>query len=151
MPMPRIARMFLVPASMALAVAGAWAQAASPVGLWKTIDDDGKTEKSLVRIAEGGGVLTGKIEKIFDPAKQDARCDKCTDSRKDQPLVGFPVIRNVKAGDDGVWSGGDITDPNNGKVYKVKIKPVDDGKKLEVRGYVGFSLLGRTQTWIRVE
>ena len=139
----------LVVGAMTVA-SGAFAQA-SPVGLWKTIDDDGKTEKSLVRIAEDGGVLTGKIEKVFDVTKQDARCDKCSDDRKDKPMLGFPVIRNVKAANDGVWSGGDITDPNNGKVYKVKIKPVDEGKKLEVRGYIGFSLLGRTQTWVRVE
>ena len=92
----------------------------TPVGLWKTIDDDGKTEKSLVRITESGGVLTGKIEKHLRPdAKADAVCDKCADERKDKPIVGMTIIRNVKqdAGRANVWDGGHILDPNNGKTY----------------------------------
>jgi uncharacterized protein (DUF2147 family) len=135
-----------------MAHALAFAQA-NPAGLWKTIDDDGKTEKSLVRITEAGGVFSGKIEKVFDPAKQTAVCDQCSDDRKGSPMVGFQVIRNVKAkdGDDTMWDGGDITDPNNGKVYKVRMKPVDGGKKLEVRGYIGAPILGKTQTWLRME
>lgn len=126
---------------------------ASPVGLWKTIDDDGKTEKSLVRISEVGGVLTGTIEKVFDGAKPDARCDKCSDDRKDKPVVGMAIIRNVKqdAYDKALWGGGEILDPNNGKLYKARLKPVDGGKKLEMRGYVGMPMFGRTQTWLRVE
>lgn len=125
----------------------------SPVGLWKTIDDDGKTEKSLVRITEAGGVLTGTIEKVFDPAKQDAKCDKCSDDRKDKLVLGMAIIRNVKqdADDKAQWSGGEILDPNNGKLYKARLKPVDSGKKLEMRGYVGMPMFGRTQTWLRVE
>jgi uncharacterized protein (DUF2147 family) len=135
-----------------LAHALAFAQA-SPAGLWKTIDEDGKTEKSLVRITETGGVFSGKIEKVFDPAKQNAVCDQCSDDRKGAPMVGFLVIRNVKAkdGDNTMWDGGDITDPNNGKVYKVRMKPIDGGQKMEVRGYIGAPILGRTQTWLRVE
>jgi len=138
--------------SVVLASGAALAQA-TPVGLWKTIDDDGKTEKSLVRITESGGVVSGKIEKIFDPAKQGAVCDKCSDERKDKLVVGLPIIRNVKhnADDKELWDGGEILDPNNGKTYRVRLKPADGGKKLDVRGYVGAPLLGRTQTWIRVE
>lgn len=129
----------------------AWAQS-TPEGLWKTIDDDGKTAKSLVRIAEKDGVYTGQIEKIFDPAKQNNVCNKCTDTRKDQPLLGLTILRNVKASSEaGLWEGGDITDPNNGKIYKVNMRLEDGGKKLNVRGYLGISLFGRTQTWERVE
>jgi uncharacterized protein (DUF2147 family) len=126
---------------------------ANPAGLWKTIDDDGKTEKSLVRISEAGGVFSAKVEKVFDPARQDAKCDKCSDERKDQPVIGMTIIKGVKANadDKALWDGGEILDPNNGKTYKVRIKPVDGGKKLEVRGYVGAPLLGRTQTWLRAE
>ena len=126
---------------------------ATPAGLWKTIDDESKTEKSLVRISEAGGIFSAKIEKIFDAAKQDARCDKCSDDRKDQPIVGLNILRNVKkSGNDAeLWDGGEILDPNNGKVYKVRLNPVDGGKRLEVRGYIGMPMLGRTQTWIRVE
>jgi uncharacterized protein (DUF2147 family) len=126
---------------------------ATPAGLWKTIDDETKAEKSLVRITEAGGVFTGKIEKLLDPAKQESKCDKCTDERKDQPVLGMTILRNVKPHEDekGRWDGGDILDPNNGKVYKVRIKTADEGKKLEVRGFIGAPLLGRTQAWIRVE
>jgi uncharacterized protein (DUF2147 family) len=127
---------------------------ASPVGLWKTIDDGTKKEKSLVRISDQGGVLIGRIEKLLDPqAKPDAVCDKCSDERKGQPIVGLNIIRNVRpnAEDASTWDGGDILDPNNGKVYRVRLKPVDGGKKLEVRGYIGAPLLGRTQVWQRVE
>ena len=125
----------------------------TPVGLWKTIDDDGKTEKSLVRIADSGGVLTGTIEKVFDPAKQDAKCDKCTDERKDKPVTGLTIIRNVRqdADEKTLWAGGEILDPNNGKTYKTRLKPVEGGKQLEVRGYIGAPLFGRTQVWHRVE
>ena len=138
--------------ALALATAGAAALAqATPVGLWKTIDDDGKTEKSSVRITETAGLVSGKIEKIADSGKAADVCDKCSDERKDKPIVGMTIIRNAKKGDDGVWAGGDILDPSNGKVYKLHLKPVDGGKKLEVRGYVGLPLLGRTQTWVRAE
>jgi len=129
----------------------AWAQT-TPAGLWKTIDDETKAEKSLIRITENGGVFTGKVEKILSD-KPDAKCVDCTDERKDQPVLGMTILRNIKAdGDDkNTWVGGDILDPNNGKVYKVRIKAADGGKKLEVRGYIGAPLLGRTQTWHRVE
>ena len=123
------------------------------MGVWKTIDDETKQERSTVRISEVGGVLTGKIEKITDPAKQTAKCDECTDERKGQPILGLTILRNVKknGNDAELWDGGDILDPGNGKVYRVRLRPIDGGKKLEVRGFVGMPLLGRTQTWIRVE
>jgi uncharacterized protein (DUF2147 family) len=133
------------------AAAGAWAQA-TPVGLWKTIDDDGKTEKSLVRIVETGGVLSGKVEKILDPAKQDSKCDKCTGERKDKPVLGLTIIENVKKNpDESYWDGGTITDPNSGTSYKVRMSPKDGGKTMDLRAYIGAPLIGRTQTWIRVE
>ena len=128
--------------------AGIAAAQATPVGLWKTIDDETKQEKSLVRIAEANGVLTGRIEKLLDPAKQDAKCEKCTDERKDKPVSGMVILRNVRANGD-AWEGGDILDPNNGKVYRVRLKPEEGGKQLEVRGYIG--PFYRNQHWIRVE
>ncbi len=138
--------------ALALAVAGGAALAqTTPVGLWKTIDDDGKTEKSLVRITESGAAVSGRVEKIFDLSKASEVCRECSDERKNQAVMGMTIIRGAKKGDDGAWGGGDILDPNNGKVYKLRLKPVDGGKRLEVRGYIGMPLLGRTQTWIRVE
>jgi uncharacterized protein (DUF2147 family) len=123
---------------------------ATPVGLWKTIDDDGKTAKSLVRISEQGGVLVGSVDKLLDPKDPaDAKCDKCTDDRKDKPVLGLQILRGVKPEGEGVWGGGEVLDPNNGKTYRTRLKPVDGGRKLEMRGYIG--PFYRTQTWLRVE
>jgi uncharacterized protein (DUF2147 family) len=133
-----------------LAMAGAAFAQGTPAGLWRTIDDDSKQEKSLVRIVDTAGVLSGKIEKITDPAKQDSVCDKCSDARKDQKVIGMTIVEGVKknAGEP-YWDGGTILDPNNGKVYKVRMTPKADGKTLEVRGFIG--PFYRNQTWQRVE
>jgi uncharacterized protein (DUF2147 family) len=142
----------LFAAALMLATGTVFAQA-TPVGLWKTIDDKTGTERALVRISESGGVFTGRIEKLLAPdAKPDGVCDLCTDDRKDKPMVGLEIVRGVKKSDDGkLWDGGTILDAKEGKVYKVRMEPADGGKKLEVRGYIGMPLLGRTQTWTRVE
>ncbi len=134
-----------------LAAVSAFAQM-SPVGLWKTIDDDSGKEKSLIRIKESGGVFSGTIEKFLDPAtKPDTVCDKCSDDRKDKPVLGMTVMRGVKQNPDdtAVYDSGQIVDPNNGKSYRVRIKPIDGGRKLEFRGYIG--PFYRTQIWLRVE
>jgi uncharacterized protein (DUF2147 family) len=126
----------------------------TPVGVWKTIDDSSKIEKSLVRITETAGVLTGKIEKLLDPAtKPDAVCDQCNDERKDKPMLGLTILTGVKqsSSSSDLWDGGHILDPKDGKIYKVRLSPIEGGKKLEVRGYIGMPLLGRTQTWLRME
>lgn len=144
-------RALAIAAALCLAGTSALAQP-SPAGLWKTIDDDGKTERSHVRIAEAGGVLSGRIEKIADPTRQDARCKDCEGARKDQPVLGMTIIEGVKrASGADHWDSGTILDPNNGKTYKVRMTLKDGGRVLEVRGYVGMPLLGRTQTWQRVE
>ncbi len=146
-------RSLVLGAALGLASALALAQS-TPAGVWKTIDDATKKEKSLVRITDNAGVFIGKIEKLLDPtAKQDAVCDKCTDERKDKPILGMTIITGVKqsASAADIWDGGHILDPNDGKVYKVRLSPADGGKKLDVRGYIGMPMLGRTQTWLRVE
>ncbi len=137
-------------AAAALALAGGAFAQATPAGLWKTIDDETKTEKSLVRITDSAGTLGGRIEKLLDPAKQDAKCDKCSDARKDKPVTGMTIIEGVKKNaDEAYWDGGTILDPNNGKTYKVRLTPKDGGKTLEVRGFIG--PFYRNQTWTRVE
>ena len=126
----------------------------TPAGLWKTIDDETKKEKSLIRITEAGGVFSGKLERLLDPATPaDAVCEKCSDERKGRPLVGMTLVKGVRQsdGDKALWDGGEILDPNNGKTYKVRMTPAEGGKTLAVRGYIGAPLLGRTQTWFRVE
>jgi len=134
----------------ALVFAGAVLAQATPVGLWKTVDDETKQEKSYVRITEAGGTLTGKIDKLLDPSKQDTRCDKCTDARKDQPVLGMTILEGVKKNpDEAYWDGGTILDPNNGKTYRVRLTPKEGGKTLEVRGFIG--PFYRNQTWIRIE
>ena len=97
-------------------------------GAWKTVDDNTKKEKSLVRIVDSGGVYSGKVEKVIDPdSPKDAVCKDCTDDRKDKLVVGLTIIRNMKpsAGDKNVFEGGDILDPNNGKVYNAKLTLVE--------------------------
>ena len=144
----------LLIASLLAAAVGTVCAQATPAGLWKTIDDKTKSERALVRITESGGVFTGRIEKLLAAdAKPDAKCEKCDDDRKDKPIVGLDIVRGVKkhSSDDELWDGGTILDSTEGKVYKVRMKPIEGGKQMEVRGYVGMPMLGRTQTWIRVE
>lgn len=139
-----------IAATMALALASFLAHAqATPVGLWKSIDDKTGKERSLVRISESGGALNGRIEKRLDPnAKADAVCDLCTDDRKGKPVEGLEIIRGARPDGD-TWTDGSILDPEEGKTYKLRLKPLDGGKHLEVRGYVG--PFYRNQKWIRVE
>jgi uncharacterized protein (DUF2147 family) len=137
----------------ALLLAGPALAQMTPVGTWKTIDDKTNTERSLVRITESGGVITGTVERLLAAdAKPDAVCDKCTDDRKDKPMVGLQVVRDVRRkGSDNLWEGGTILDAREGKVYRVRMVPIEDGRKMEVRGFIGTPMLGRTQVWIRVE
>jgi uncharacterized protein (DUF2147 family) len=122
----------------------------TPVGAWKTIDDETKAERSIVRITDNAGVLTGKIEKLMDATKQDSVCDKCEGARKDQKILGMTIVEGVKKNpDEAYWDAGMILDPNNGKTYRVRLTPQEGGKTLQVRGFIG--PLYRNQTWVRVE
>jgi uncharacterized protein (DUF2147 family) len=123
----------------------------TPAGVWRTIDDKTGEVSSEVRIADNAGVLSGRIEKLLrKDAKQDAICDKCTDERKDKPVLGMEIIRGAKKADGkDVWEGGKILDPDNGKEYTLRLTPIEGGKKLEVRGYIAFFY--RNQTWVRAQ
>ena len=134
-----------------LGTAPALAQSDSPAGLWRTIDDKTGKDRSLVRVVDIAGVLEGRVEQIFNRQPDDDpnfRCRKCEGDRKDQPVIGMTILWGLKP-DGKQWSGGEILDPKNGKIYRAKMKLVDGGRKLEVRGYIGISLLGRSQTWVR--
>ena len=122
----------------------------SAAGLWETIGDDDGKPKAHVRIVETDGELRGTVEKILEPDKRDAVCDKCTDERRGRPVLGLTIVSGMRR-DGEYYRGGRILDPDNGKVYSCRMRVAEDGRHLEVRGFLGFSLLGRTQTWNRLE
>lgn len=129
---------------------GVIAYAQSAVGTWKTVDDKTGKEKSHVKIYETkNGTLQGEVVKILTPGKENAKCTDCKGDKKDKPINGLTMLWGMKKDGDG-WTGGTILDPNSGKEYKCKMKLVDKNT-LEVRGFIGVSLLGRTQTWTRVQ
>ena len=134
----------------AVTAASAMAQV-TPVGLWRNVDDKTGEVKAEIRIDETNGALLGRIEKALGKdAKPGATCDECSDDRKGKPMVVLDIIRGgKKAEGKEVWEGGKILDPENGKEYRASYTPVDGGKKLEVRGYLG--PFWRTQTWNRVQ
>jgi uncharacterized protein (DUF2147 family) len=149
MTLPKIHQTLLV-AALTTLIAAAHAQM-TPVGSWHSSDEKTGELKSLIVIAESGGVLNGHIEKLLrknaDPKKV---CNECSDDRKDKPMLGLEIIRGAKQVEGKeVWEGGKILDPENGKEYTLRMTPIDRGKKLEVRGSIAF--FGRTQTWVRVQ
>lgn len=130
---------------------GIFAYSQSAVGVWRTIDDETGKAKSHVEIYENDqGKLEGKVIKILTPGKEDEKCTECSGQKKDQPINGMIVLWNLEKNGKSAWKNGKILDPNNGKEYKSKMT-LKDENTLEVRGYIGFSLIGRTQTWHRVK
>lgn len=122
----------------------------SPVGRWKTVDDKTGKVKSIVAISERDGRLFGTIERLFDPPVPHPTCLLCSGSLKDKPLVGLQVLWGFQADGSG-WSGGQVLDPETGKIYHATLAVEDGGKQLRLRGYIGITLLGRTQRWQRAE
>ncbi|HYA66247.1 MAG TPA: DUF2147 domain-containing protein [Burkholderiaceae bacterium] len=126
------------------------AQQATPVGLWQSVSDvDGKP-KAFIRIREVQGEFVGVIEQVINPEKRDARCVDCPGERRDQPIVGLTIITGMHR-DGERFTGGKILDPDTGKLYSCILTLIEGGTRLQVRGFIGFSLLGRTQTWLRQE
>ena len=121
--------------------------AATPAGRWRTVDDKTGKAKAIILLYEEKGLFFGRVETLVDPDAVKI-CDKCSDERKGQAVTGMVVVRRMKKDGD-EYTGGDILDPKNGSVYRCKMRLVDQGRKLSVRGYLGFSLFGRSQTWIR--
>jgi uncharacterized protein (DUF2147 family) len=121
----------------------------SPEGQWKTIDDNTGNAKSIVEIWIDNGELKGKVLELINPKEPNQKCEDCKGARKDQPIVGMEFIWGLTQ-EDGVWDGGEILDPDNGKIYRAKISVSENGQRLNVRGYIGFAFIGRTQTWERV-
>ncbi len=123
---------------------------ASPVGRWKTVDDATGKAKSIVAIREEGGKLYGMIERLFDPPVPRPTCYLCKGAVKDRPLVGLQILWGFKQ-DGNQWSGGQVLDPESGRIYHASLALEDGGKKLRLHGYIGIPLLGRTEHWLRAE
>ena len=122
----------------------------TPVGRWRTYSDVTGKESGAVEIVQNGDELIGCLIAGSKPGFDTRVCDKCPGERHNKPMKGLLVISGVRRNGD-EWGGGEILDPDIGKVYRVRLRLADGGRKLLVRGYIGFSLLGRTQTWIRME
>lgn len=118
-------------------------------GKWKTIDDETGKPKSVVEIFQDGEVVKGRIAQLIDPSEPNPVCKECPGDKKGKPIQGLEIIWDMHPKGDGEWADGQILDPKNGKTYKCRLRLKDDGAKLEVRGFIGFSLLGRSQLWIR--
>lgn len=126
-----------------------FAQGQGVVGKWKTIDDQTGEAKSIIEIYEQGGKVYGKVIEILNPARKKGLCQDCSGEDKNKPILGLVVLKGLsKDGDE--YNGGKILDPQTGKVYKCLIT-LEQKDKLKVRGYIGFSLIGRTQYWTRVK
>jgi uncharacterized protein (DUF2147 family) len=124
----------------------------TPIGKWHTIDDRTGKVKSTVEISDAGnGTLQGRVLEVLDSDKgPHPLCDACKGANHNKPIEGMVIAWGLRHQGD-TWDDGKIMDPKNGKVYSARMTPIEGGRKLEVRGYMGFSLLGRTQTWVRVE
>jgi uncharacterized protein (DUF2147 family) len=121
----------------------------SVVGKWKTIDDETGKPKSIIEVYEKSGKIYGKILDILDPQKKDNLCTECTGDDKNKPVLGMVILKGLQK-DAEEFNGGTITDPVTGKKYKCSIT-LEGKDKLKVRGYIGFSLIGRTQYWNRIK
>ncbi len=119
----------------------------SLTGVWTTLDDKTGEKRAVVKLSISGGQLHGKIMHVYSQAGDTGVCSKCPGKFKDQPIPGLEFIWGLKEKGHGVWDGGNILDPKTGTIYSAKLKM--ENNKLFVRGYVGISLLGRTQIWTR--
>jgi uncharacterized protein (DUF2147 family) len=122
----------------------------SPAGRWQPIDEKTGQPLGLIRIYEDRGLFFGRIEPSSPTDDSSRRCSKCPDERRNQPIIGLLLIRNMRLeGDE--YVGGDILDPDSGRIYGCKFRLIDAGSKLIMRGYFGLSLFGRSQTWRRLK
>lgn len=135
-------------AAFAFSLLASAAFAQSAVGQWTTIDDETGEPKSIIEVYEQDGRFFGKIVKLL-PEGRNSICDTCEGTYKGKELIGAVILKDLEQKGD-TWAGGQITDPKNGKTYKAKMS-LDGTDKLNVRGYIGMPMLGRTQVWHRVK
>lgn len=120
--------------------------------LWRTIDDKTGKPRATVQFTESNGSLSATVKSLLDKTAK-THCEDCTGSLKNAPVVGMRIVNNLKPvqGETNAYDSGTIMDPYNGKTYRLKGTVSADGKTLNLRGYIGISLLGRNQTWQRIE
>ena len=121
----------------------------SVLGKWKTIDDETGKEKSIVEIYEHSGKIYGKVIEILQHENKKRTCTECSGEDKNKPVLGLTIIKGLKK-EGQEYSSGKILDPKNGKLYSCVIA-LENPNKLKVRGFVGFSFIGRTQYWHRIK
>lgn len=133
---------------------GSFALAQDITGTWKNIDDKTGSSKAILEIRqESNGSYTAKIVKVTPRPGYTAKetCVNCPAPYTNQPILGMDVLKGLKHTGGLNYSGGKIIDPLSGHIYSTKAKLSSNGKRLTMRGYVGVSALGRSQTWIKSE
>ncbi|WP_350587742.1 DUF2147 domain-containing protein [Psychrobacter sp. 78a-MNA-CIBAN-0178] len=118
---------------------------------WQTIDDKTGEKKAIIQLSESNGKVSGKIIKVLNKENAKAVCTKCPGSLKNQPVEGLQILSGLKADGNNTWSDGKLVDPESGKTYSGKLTLSDNGQSLDLRGYVGSPLFGRSQTWKRIK
>lgn len=118
---------------------------------WQTIDDKTGEKKAIIQLNESNGRVSGKIIKVLDPQQAKAVCTKCPGSLKNKPVEGLQILSGLKADGNNKWNDGKLVDPESGKTYSGKITLSDNGQSLDLRGYVGTPMFGRSQTWKRIK
>lgn len=141
-----------LPVCLTTSAAGSEPNAAidSPIGRWKTIDDRTGQAKAIVEIHEENGELDGRVVQLFNPPEPHPICRKCTGALKEKPVMGMRILWGMRQ-DGSEWTGGQILDPETGNIYRCTMSVGNGGKVLHVRGYIGFSIFGRTEKWIRAD
>lgn len=156
MPIVRIMTLSLLFAVACVIAPGVFGDRGNPFdylpGIWQQVDDSSGRVQALIRIAKTeNGIYQGFVEKLIPAPGDDPnpKCENCRDHRRNQPVLGMQIIEGLKRVDENLYVGGQILDPDNGETYRLKIVALEKGTKLDVRGYVGFAMFGRSQTWFR--
>jgi uncharacterized protein (DUF2147 family) len=131
---------------------GACAQGTTAVGLWQTYSDITGEADGIVRIVEVQGMFEGRLEAVLSPPAPTPRpiCDKCPGDLRGKPVVGLKILYGLRREGD-AYTGGEILDPHDGRVYRCNMRLLEGGRKLELRGYIGIPAIGRTLSWMRIE
>lgn len=119
------------------------------MGIWKNVDDEDGREKSHIEIYESQGKLKAKVIKLL-PAAENTICTKCIGINKNKPIEGMEIMWGLSKTNEKEFGNGEILNPKNGKIYSCKIT-LETSNKLKIRGYLGFSFMGKTQYWYKVK